>query len=68
MTDKTYDILAFIGRICLPALATFIVAFGDIWHLSYSNEIGATITAIATLINSILAKESKNYFNEPPEE
>ena len=63
MNNKMYDILALIGRLLLPAVATFIVAFGDIWHIQYASEIGATVTAIATLINSILADASKKYFN-----
>ena len=63
MSNKMYDILAFIGRLLLPAVATFVVAFGDIWHIQYASEIGATITTIATLINSILADVSKKYFN-----
>ena len=67
MNNKTYDILAFIGRLLLPAIATFIVAFGDIWHIQYASEIGATVTAIATLINSILADASKKYFNNKDE-
>lgn len=68
MNNKMYDILAFIGRLLLPAIATFIVAFGDIWHIQYATEIGATVTAIATLINSILADASKKYFSNKGKE
>ena len=68
MNNKVYDILAFVGRLLLPAVATFVVAFGDIWHIQYATEIGATITAIATLINSILADASKKYFSNITEE
>ena len=67
MNNKMYDILACIGRLLLPAVATFVVAFGDIWHIQYAAEIGATTTAVATLINSILADASKKYFNHEGE-
>lgn len=64
MEKQTYDILAYIGRICLPALAVFYGVIAKIWSLPYAMEIPATISAIAVLINSLLKKESDEYFKD----
>ena len=64
LKQETYDILAFIGRIGLNALATFVLTLGKIWGIPYADKIGATLVALATLICVLLSIESKNYFDE----
>lgn len=64
MTNKTYDVLCWVGRILLPALAVFYATLGKLWNLPYINEIPATITAIAVFINAILKHQSDNYFED----
>lgn len=64
MNNKIYDTLAFIGRILLPLVATFVLTMGETWGIGYTKEISATITAIATLVNGILAGLSNNYFKD----
>lgn len=61
MSNKTYDILKYIARYVLPALATFIVAVFEIWKLPYATQISGTIMAIDTLLNAILGISSYNY-------
>ncbi len=63
MTNKTYDILAWVGRILLPALAVFYATLGKLWNLPYINEIPATITAVAVFINAILKADSDKFFD-----
>lgn len=61
MSNKTYDILAWIGRLLLPALATLILAVFKIWELPYGEAIAATVSALAFFLNSILKKEANGY-------
>lgn len=64
LSNKAYDILAFIGRIMLPAIALAYGNLADIWHLPLKAEIVQTIGVIATLIlNVFLQETSKNYYN-----
>lgn len=59
-----YDILAWLGRIGLPALSVLYATLGKIWSLPYTEQIPLTITAIAVFINALLGINSKAYFEE----
>lgn len=59
--SKLYDILKYIGRYILPALATLIVALAKIWGLPYGAEIAASIMAVDTFLNVILGISNENY-------
>jgi hypothetical protein len=59
--NKTYDILKDIALYVLPALATFILALGNIWGIPYAEAIAATITAIDTFLGAILKISSNKY-------
>lgn len=61
MSNKTYDILAYIGRIVLPAIATLYGTLAGIWNLPYGEAIVATISAIALFMNALLKVSSRNY-------
>ena len=61
ISDKTYTILKWIAIIVLPALATFIVAMGEIWGIDYTQQIASTITALATFLGAVLGIASANY-------
>ena len=61
MSNKTYDTLAYLGRIVLPALATLWLTLSKIWNLPYGNEIGATVSAIALFLNAVLKINSMSY-------
>lgn len=61
MSNKVYDILKNIALIVLPALVTFWIAIAEIWGLPYGKEIAATITAIDTLLGTILKISSVKY-------
>lgn len=64
LNNKTYDILAFIGRVVLPALSVLYATLGEIWHLPYTKEIPLTITAIDLFLNSLLGISSNTYYKE----
>lgn len=61
MSNKTYDILKYIGRIALPALATLYGTLAGIWGLPYGEAIVATISALALFLNALLQISSNNY-------
>lgn len=64
MNNKTYDTLAWIGRILLPACAVLYATLGKLWNLPYINEIPASITAVAVFINAILKHSSDTFFED----
>lgn len=64
MSNKTYDILAYIQRIILPAVATLIATLGQIWGWTFPVEqIVLTITAVDTFMGVVLKIQSNNYFD-----
>ena len=64
LPKNVYDVLAFIGRIFLPALSVLYGKLGDIWGLPYTDKIPLTLVAIAFFTNTLLGIESMNYFKE----
>ena len=65
LSDKTYDILAFIGRVLLPSIALAYGNLADVWGLPLKSEIVQTIGIVATLILNVFLQEvSKNYHAE----
>ena len=64
LDNKTYDVLAWIGRILLPALATLWLSMADVWGLPYKVEIATTIVAVDTFLNTLLGISSANYYKE----
>ena len=70
LSNETYDILAFVGRIVLPALAVFYKSLGGIWGeaIPFPNEVSATIMAIDLLLNSLLGISSANFYKEQAKE
>lgn len=64
LNKKAYDVLAWLGRIGLPALSVLYAKLGKIWSLPYTEQIPLTITAFAVFINALLGINSKQYFEE----
>lgn len=65
MSNKTYDILAYIQRIVLPATATLIATLGQIWAWTWPvEETVLTLTAIDTFLGVILRISSQQYFEQ----
>lgn len=68
LSNETYDVLAFVGRVVLPALSVLYATLGEIWHLPYTKEIPLTITALDLFLNSLLGISSNNYYKEQTKE
>ena len=64
LNDKVYDILAWCGKIVLPALAVLYATLADTWGLPYSSEISTTIMAIDVFLNALLGISSANFYKE----
>ena len=64
LSNEAYDILSFVGKIVLPAIATLWLALADVWHFPYKVEIATTIVAIDTFLNTLLGISSANYYKE----
>lgn len=65
MTNRTYDILAYIQRIVLPAVATLIATLGQIWAWTWPvEETVLTLTAIDTFLGVMLRISSTQYFEQ----
>lgn len=62
MSNKTYDLLKWISTVVLPALATLVLAIGQIWNVTtWTVPIGATIAAVATFMGAVLGISSIQY-------
>lgn len=63
MSNRTYDILKLIAQIILPAIGTcFVIA--SIWGAPYAEQIVGTITAVDTLLGTMLSISSMKYNKE----
>lgn len=64
LKNEVYDILKDTSTIYLPALASLWLTLAGIWSLPYGEAIGATISAVAVCIGSIIKISSNNYHKE----
>ena len=64
LNDKVCDILAWCGKIVLPALAVLYATLADTWSLPYSSEISTTIMAIDVFLNALLGISSANFYKD----
>lgn len=64
ISNKTYDILKYIGQIFLPALAVLVVALGspDALNFPYADKISVVIMAIDAFLNTLLQISSTQYY------
>ena len=61
MSNKVYDVLKWIAMIVLPAIGAFYLAIAGIWGLPYGEQIAGTITAVETLLGSVLMISTMKY-------
>ena len=64
LNNKLYDVLSWVGKIALPALAVLYATLADTWGLPYSSEISTTIMAIDVFLNALLGISSNTYYKE----
>ena len=68
LNDKTYDLLSWLGKIVLPALAVLYATLADTWGLPFSSEISATIMALDVFLNALLGISTANYYKSTYED
>lgn len=61
MSNKMYDILKWIALVLLPAAATFYAAIASVWGIGHTEQVVGTITAVDTLLGTLLGISSANY-------
>lgn len=61
MSNKTYDVLKWIGTVVLPAITTLWLTVGHIWSIPYTDAIGATLAAFTTFAAALLGISSVKY-------
>lgn len=54
MKNETYDFLKYLAQIVIPAIGTFYFAIAKIWGLPFGTEVVGTLTAVDTLLGSLL--------------
>ncbi len=63
MSNKVYDILAYIQRLVLPAVATLLAALGQIWGWEWPVEnVVLTLTAVDSFMGVVLKISSDRYY------
>ena len=68
LQNSTYDILKKVCLVFMPALATLILALGQIWHWQMTDQVAGTITALDAFLGAILGVSSKLYWEEEAHE
>lgn len=61
LSETAYDILKWVGRVVLPAIAVLYATLGNIWNFPYIEEVPTTITAIDLFLNTLLGISSESY-------
>ena len=68
LTNNSYDILKYVALIGLPVIATLIGTLGEIWGLTNTTEIVATINALAVALGGLLQLSSIKYAKDKGDE
>lgn len=61
-SNKTYDILKWVAQLLLPGIGTLYMGLSDIWSLPYTDQVVATVVAVAFFLNFMLGLSSSAYF------
>ena len=54
LPSPVYDVLKWVGLVCLPSLGVFISVIGPVWGLPYVDAIVTTINALGVLIGALI--------------
>lgn len=61
ISNKAYDILKWIGLICLPGLAWFVGQIGPVWNMPNVDAVVTTLNAAGTLLGVLIGVSTVNY-------
>lgn len=63
LSDKAYSTLKWVALVALPALATLYAAIAAIWGIPGADKVVGTITAVDTLLGTLLGISTVQYNN-----
>lgn len=61
MSNRTYDIMKWVGLIALPGIAWFIGQVGPLWGMPKVDAVVTTLNAAGTLIGILIGVSTVNY-------
>ena len=59
--NTVYDWMKWITILVLPAIATLLIAIGNIWNIGILTPIAATVTAVTALLGTVLGISTISY-------
>ena len=64
LSDKTYNVLKWVGLIVLPAIATLVKAVFPVWNLPYADAIATTCTSFGLFVGTVIGVSQANMKHE----
>lgn len=64
INDNLFDLLAWVGRIFLPAFAVFVTTLGNELGLANAEMIAKVVMALDVFLNALLQQSSVSYYKE----
>ena len=61
LNDKLYEILKWIGLVCLPAVAWFVVEVGADIGIANAEVVAKVLNALGTLLGILIGVSTYNY-------
>lgn len=61
LPNKVYDFLKWLAILALPALSTYVLQVGEIWHWANYVQIAKTISCTALLIGCLIGVSTVAY-------
>ena len=61
LPDRVYDILKWVGLICLPGVAWFVGRIGPVWGMPRVDAVVTTLNAAGTLLGVLIGVSTVNY-------
>lgn len=61
MSNKLYDILKWVGLICLPAVAWFVSVIAPVWGIPNADAVVTTLNAAGTLLGVLIGASTIDY-------
>lgn len=62
--SKLYDVLKYLQRLVLPALAVLYATLADTWGWPYPDKISVTIGAVVVFMGAVLELSSAEYHKQ----
>lgn len=61
ISNRVYDVIKWVGLICLPAVAWFIGQVGPLWGMTNVDAVVTTLNAVGTLLGILIGVSTVQY-------